>query len=159
MSGSTRITAGIKTCEVNIGGVTTKYVSKDDYDALKLVHEALEVAADVQRKNYLHHVADLELKLSRSDWQWYKDSLEAIQRRYEAELDMYRKPIVFEPVSSLTFKCDCGVVCSSRAGLLSHVRRESVSDNAKVRARHITFAAAFDTLYPTEVRPMKDVGW
>ena len=82
---ATTITAGIKTCEVNIGGVTTKYVSKDDYDALKLVHEALQVTADVQRKNYLHHVADLQLELlsrgcTRSDEERLKTAIFSLQQ-------------------------------------------------------------------------------
>ena len=76
------ITGGIKTCEVNIGGVTTKYVSKDDYDALVLVHEALQLSAQ----------QELAKVREESQWRWYKDHIEAIRRRYEAELDLYRVP-------------------------------------------------------------------
>lgn len=180
----TVITGGTKTCEVNIGGVTTKYVSKDDYDALVLVHKALEATADVQRKSYLHHVADLELELRRarteSDWKWYHDSLEAVQRRYEAQLDMYRVPLGYTQVpcdcdgkhsyhvmhdgtlaaSNLQaivdcdkYKCCCGAVCSSRANLLSHVRTEIFRySNHKSSDRHIAFLVAIDALYPTDNR-------
>lgn len=74
----------VRTCEVNIGGVTTKYVSKVDHDA--------QVGAMNERINAL--TAQLAKVKCESDWRWYKDHIEAIQRRYEAQLDMYRKPVV-----------------------------------------------------------------
>jgi hypothetical protein len=80
----TVITGGTRTCEVNIGGVTTKYVSKVDHDA--------QVGAMNERINAL--TAQLAKVKCESDWRWYKDHIEAIQRRYEAQLDMYRKPVV-----------------------------------------------------------------
>ena len=145
-------TQSSKTLTVTLRGVCTEYVTKDAFDALVLVHEALQVAADRQRKDAQMKIAALEHALPRAcDC---KDRIEAIQRRYEAELDLYRHPLyTLHPVplvsmSSLTYKCDCGAVCSSRSNLVSHVRTESQQHDTKVRARHIAFAAALDTLYP-----------
>ena len=122
---------GIKTCEVTIGGVTTKYVLRDDYDALRLVHEALQVAADRQVKDAQMKIAALEHALPRAcDCM---DRIEAIQRRYEAELDLYRVPPGYtrEP-------CVCG---------------------ADRHSYHVMKNEPKCTCCAVHVRPMKDVGW
>ena len=79
----------MRTAQVTIGGVTTEYVSREDHD---------DAIKDAQMK-----IANLELELRRmrteSDWRWYHDHLEAIRRRYEAELDLYRVPPGYERVA------------------------------------------------------------
>ena len=85
----TVITGGTRTCEVNIGGITTKYVSKQD-------HERIVQDLDAARIVLLHRNDRLQAEIAKvkreSDWQWHRDSIEAMQRRYEAELDIYRVP-------------------------------------------------------------------
>lgn len=155
----------LRTCTVYARGETTEYVLREDHDRTvrdaQMKIGALELA--LRRKQ--HEIDELRI----DDWQ---GRIEAIQRRYEAELDLYRVPpgfkrvpcdcgkrhsyhvmadvpdVPFHSIASLGFKCDCGAVCSSRANLLSHVRTESKAHDVKVRARHIAFAAALDVLYP-----------
>jgi hypothetical protein len=73
---------------------TTEYVLREDHD--RIVQQAKK------------RIADLELELRRmereSDWRWYHDSLEAVQRRYEAQLDLYRKPIDYVPVTEVKLR-------------------------------------------------------
>lgn len=81
--------ASMRTAQVTIGGVTTEYVNREDHD---------DAIKDAQIM-----ISNLELELRRvrteSDWRWYHDHIEAIQRRYEAELDLYRIPPGYERVA------------------------------------------------------------
>ena len=81
----------LRTCTVYARDETTEYVLREDHD---------RTVRDAQMK-----IANLELELRRmrteSDWRWYHDHIEAMQRRYEAELDLYRKPINYVPLSEV----------------------------------------------------------
>ena len=108
----------IKTCAVTIRGVTTEYVTKEDYDEAKgqydqlvLVHKALQVSADVQVKNLQHELAKVKHE---SDYQCGV----------------------------------CGAVCSSRENLLFHVHLEAKSGRLRTRDQHISLMAALNWLHP-----------
>ena len=164
----------IKTCEVNIRGVTTKYVSAEDYDALA---RALTVqqqnasdaarAADIREKGLQMELAKVKHE---SDYQWYADRIKALTAQWQAQLDMYRKPFTSIAAANLqaVVDCDaplsnavkytcgvCSAVCSSRENLLFHVRLEAKSGRLRTRDRHISLVAAFNTLYPVST-PVPD---
>ena len=77
-----------KRCEVNIDGVTTKYVAQEDYDRAVQNAGTAALAADIREKGLQHELAKVK---GETDWQWYQDHIEAMTQRFQAELDMYHK--------------------------------------------------------------------
>ena len=94
----------LRTCTVYSKGETTEYVRKEDHETAiqrsdQLVRIAIEgrkaAEAEVVRKQ--HEIDELRI----DDWQ---ARIEAIQRRYEAELDLYRKPFDYVPLTEVKLR-------------------------------------------------------
>jgi hypothetical protein len=103
----------MNTLTVYRNGGEDQYVSKEDhdraigdYDQLVLVHEALQVTADAARKNYLHHVADLELARARacdrSDEVHLKTWILSLQQQLAESENRHRVPPGY-----ISVPCDC----------------------------------------------------
>ena len=108
----------LRTCTVYSKGETTEYVRKEDHEtAIQRSDQLVRIAIE-GRKDANLRIHDLELELRRNqkdfarlhkeidelridDWQ---ARIEAIQRRYEAELDLYRKPFDYVPLTEVKLR-------------------------------------------------------